>query len=279
MHHISPLQHILLFLAAIIAGIMNSLAGGGTLVTFPALLAMGFPARIANATNTLALWPGVISSLWGYRKYVSDKPRILLYLGTFGVLGGASGAIILSHTSDAVFGHVVPWLILGTTVLFATQSILIQRARQGHVASDDPMKDNPPFTRFSFVGMALMFVFAFYGGYFGAGLGILILTLLGYMGFTHIHRMNGIKNTLAGIVNLMAILIFASARLPVGQGAGAGRNLMIDWVTGLLMALGSITGGLVGSHYAKRVGQKNVRRIIIFIGAVISISLILHPPK
>ncbi len=274
-----PLRDLLLFCAAFLAGMANSLAGGGTLLTFPALLAAGFSARVANATNTMALWPGVISSLWGYRRYVSDLPPILLWFGVPGVLGGLAGALLLTHTTDTLFGRIVPWLLLATTLLFASQGLLTRRAREraAHFEAE-PLKDRPPFSPFWIAASLLMGCFAFYGGYFGAGLGILILTLLGYVGFQHMHRMNGIKNCIAGLVNLMALLVFVFSRVPQGEGVGAGKNLLIDWPIAFLMMTGSIGGGLTASHYAKRIGQQNVRRIVIAIGLAISVSLLLHPP-
>ncbi len=278
---VQPPSHLLLLVvAAVLAGTVNSLAGGGTLITFPSLLAVGLPARVANATNTMALWPGLISSLWGYRRFVRNNGKAILLLGLPSLVGGTAGALLLSHTTDNTFARILPWLILMATGLFASQGIVANFIRNRRTESHQPLEeeaDNPPWTPYWYVAVPFQFIIGLYGGYFGAGIGILILTNLGLLGFHHMHKMNGLKNIFGALVNVMALVVFITARLPAGTGVGPGRNLMIDWPVAGLMACGSIAGGYMGSRFARRVGQVVVRRLVVVIGVSLSLTLLLHP--
>jgi hypothetical protein len=265
-------QYLVLFLAAAVAGAVNSVAGGGTLLTFPSLIWIGrLTEIIANATSTVALWPGQLSSLWGYRKELGPSQKAVAILAVPSFLGGLAGAGLLLKTSNETFRAMVPYLILAATLLFMAQEPLArwQRRRAERAASDEG--DNPaalelgspaaawPAGRWAAVILFQLFV-AVYGGYFGAGIGILMLAALGFLGFTNIHRMNAIKNINGMCINAVAAVMFIV-------------NGLVDWRLASLMAAGAILGGYAGAGTAQRIGQKNVRRIVVLIGFSLTISL------
>jgi uncharacterized membrane protein YfcA len=244
----------LMFTAAFAAGVMNSIAGGGTLITFPVLIWLGLDAKIANATSTVALWPGLFGGLFGFRKELENSSAILLRLGMTCVIGGAIGAWLLIWTPSPTFAQLVPFLILFATLLFMAQGSINRWLRM------QPLVDQP---RTSWWWGAIVFQFfsAIYGGYFGAGNGILILAAMGFLGLHDIHRANGIKNFLGVCINSTAVLSFALSRLVV-------------WPDALLMAGGALLGGYFGASMAVRVGQVAVRRAIVIIGFVITFLML-----
>ena len=247
-------QILLLFSAAVMAGMMNAVAGGGTLVTFPALIWSGRPEIIANATSTLALMPGTWASAYGYRGEMLKAPRKFLYLSIPSVAGGLIGAVLLRRTPPATFAALVPFLILFATILFMLQGTVQRWLRTGGDAQQEA-------TAGWLVGAGFyQFLVAVYGGYFGAGIGILMLAALGLMGLSDIHQMNGLKNILGSATNMVAAIYFAFAG-------------MIDWPSAALMAAGSIIGGYGAAGIARKIGQKAVRRIVIVIGFAMTISL------
>ena len=247
-------QGLLLFGAAMMAGMMNAVAGGGTLVTFPALVWSGRPEIIANATSTLALVPGAWSSAYGYRGEMLKAPRKFLYLIIPSVAGGVIGAVLLKRTPPGTFATLVPFLILFATVLFMLQGTIQRRLRSEASAHHEA-------TASWMVGACLyQFLVAVYGGYFGAGIGILMLAVLGIMGLSDIHQMNGLKNIFGSMINGVAAVYFVFAGL-------------IDWPSAVLMAAGSIVGGYGASGIARRMGQKFVRRVVILIGFAMAVSL------
>ena len=286
-------QHnLVLFGAAAIAGMVNSVAGGGTLVTFPALLAAGIGAKIANATSTVALWPGQLSSLWGYRKELGQNRKAIVRLAIPSLLGGSLGAWLLLHTSSSFFSHIVPFLILLATALFIVQEPLarLQKARTEQAAARltanvavESAPESIPLANASLPTVVIpraapvpigepspsawagvivfQFLVAIYGGYFGAGIGIMMLATLGFMGFTNIHQMNGLKNINGLCINAVASVLFIAS----GQ---------VNWHIALLMAAGSIIGGYTGAGTARRIGQRNVRRVIIGIGLALAFWLL-----
>ncbi|MDH5234707.1 MAG: sulfite exporter TauE/SafE family protein [Gemmatimonadota bacterium] len=242
----------LVALAAAIGAAMNAVAGAGTLVTFPALIAFGIPPITANATSTVALWPGTMTSLWGYRAELRGARRWAIAFAIPSLLGGVVGAFLLLGTPERRFAQLVPWLILGATALFIVKPRLMGWLRKAAPAR--PLHDadgslHPPTLPFLFY----QFVVGVYGGYFGAGAGILMLAALGLMGLSNIHQMNGLKNWGGGMMNLVAVIIFAASGI-------------VDWPVALAMAVGASIGGLVGSLLAQRVGQEWVRRMIVVIG-------------
>jgi len=247
-------QGLLLFGAAMMAGMINSVAGGGTLVTFPALVWSGHPEIIANATSTFALVPGAWSSAYGYRGEMLKAPRKFLYLLIPSVVGGVIGAVLLKRTPPATFAALVPFLILFATVLFMLQGPVQRWLRSG--ASADKEANASWMAGAGFY----QFLVAIYGGYFGAGIGILMLAVLGIMGLSDIHQMNGLKNIFGSMINGVAAVYFVFAGL-------------IDWPSAALMALGSIVGGYGAAGIARRMGQKHVRRVVILIGFAMAVSL------
>jgi uncharacterized membrane protein YfcA len=268
-------QHaLILFGSAALAGAVNSVAGGGTLLTFPALLWTGQIATVANATSTVALWPGQLSSLWGYRKELGENQDAIARLAIPSLLGGIVGALLLLNTPAGVFAGLVPYLILMATLLFIAQEPLSkwQKARAAKVETAAPAEPGAERNRDELSGKAwagvmfFQFLVAIYGGYFGAGIGILMLAALGLMGFTNIHRMNGLKNINGLCINLVAATIFIV-------------NGLVQWPVALWMALGAIVGGYGGSGIARKIGQQNVRRIIIFIGFALTLSLLIKKPN
>lgn len=237
-----PLAVAVIFVAGVAAGMINSVAGGGTLLSFPALLWLGRDPIIANATNAVALWPGSFAGTVGYRKELQGTRRWILLLCVPALLGGT-------------FGAVVPYLILLATTLVAVQEPIAKRLGRLNTARD---------TRSWWIGaMIFQFVVSIYGGYFGAGMGILMLAALGFLGLTDIHQLNGIKSVLALAINFVAAIYFAIS--------GA-----VVWTDALLMALGAIAGGYGGAGLARRLGRQTVRRLVVSIGLVMAISLFLR---
>jgi uncharacterized membrane protein YfcA len=251
----------LAMLAAAAGGAVNAVAGGGTLLTFPAIVGLGLDPRVANATSTVALWPGALSSMWGYRGELRGTRRWLLHFTAPSLLGGAAGAWLLLATPGDAFARVVPFLVLGATLLFLAQRPLMAWIRghgpeSGH-ASPGPAMPLPAF-------YAAQFGVGVYGGYFGAGIGILMLAVLGLMGETNIHRMNGLKNWGGLCMNLVAAASFAASGI-------------VDWPVALAMAAGGLAGGYAGSRLAQRVGQQPVRRAVVVIGLASAVWLLLRP--
>jgi uncharacterized membrane protein YfcA len=229
----------LLFVAAAVGGAINSVAGGGSFVAFPALLFAGVPAVPANATNTIALWPGSVASAVAYRRELGDVRRELLPLGTASLLGGATGSILLLRTSDHTFVLLIPWLLLFATALFSFGGAVTRRLRG---------KSHTPLA----VAMAAQLFIGLYGGYFGGGMGIMMLAVLSLLGMTDIHRMNSLKAVLTTLVNGVAVVAFVVA--------GA-----IAWVPGSVMIVGGIAGGYAGATIARRVDPAVVRRLVLVV--------------
>ncbi|PWU17534.1 MAG: sulfite exporter TauE/SafE family protein [Verrucomicrobia bacterium] len=255
-----------LALAAAVGGAINAVAGGGTLVTFPALLFFGVPAINANATSTLALVIGTSGSIYGYREHVPAIKRWLWRFLPVSVLGGFLGALLLTHTSNKTFSKLVPFLILFATVLFFVQSLIGPRTRRIEDEDEDEDEDESPAhatrntqhaPRSTLFALTFQFAVALYGGYFGAGIGILMLASLGWIGLTHIHQMNTLKTILSSLINLVAALWFIFASL-------------VYWPQAAIMTLGALAGYFLGSHYAQRIPQNRVRQIIVLIGLLLS---------
>jgi uncharacterized membrane protein YfcA len=249
-------SYVVVFAAAFVAGAINSVAGGGTLVTFPSLVWLGLPSTIANATSTVAIWPGLLGAMWGYRTNLGGLPRSAYSLIVPSLLGGIIGAILLVMTPTDVFDRLIPLLILFATVLFMLQEPvqrMIRTTNRAHSSSK----------RWLMGALLFQFLVAVYGGYFGAGIGILMLAAFGIMGFTDIHQMNGLKTFMAVCINGVAAGYF------IWHG-------MVSWPHTLIMAVGAIAGGVWGAGAARRVGQTGVRQIVIAIGFSMAISLLLR---
>jgi hypothetical protein len=247
-----PLTEILgLMLAAVAGGAINAVAGGGTLVTFPALLFFGTPPIIANATSTLALVIGTSGSIYGYRAHLGPVRPWLWRFAPASLAGGLIGAILLTCTSNQTFSRLVPFLILFATVLFLAQGTFRRFAHLNGEAGHDG-------THHAVWGaIVFQFAVAVYGGYFGAGIGILMLASLGFIGLSNIHEMNTLKTILGSLINLVAAVWFIFAGL-------------VEWPKAGVMTAGSLIGYFLGSHYAQRIPPQRVRQIITLIGFILS---------
>jgi len=262
-------DYVILIGSAAIAGAVNSVAGGGTMLTFPALMAADFTSKFANATSTVALWPGQLSSLWGLRGELGHTVRAVVPLLVIGLIGGGVGAWLLLVTPSAFFDKLVPFLVLLATVLFMVQEPLArwQKSRvvsaimtgEGVDAATGKAEEKP--LHFSPGIVLFLMGVAVYGGYFGAGIGILTLAALGLMGLTNLHQMNGIKAVFTLGVNGVAVVLFIC-------------NQLVDWKIAGIMAIGALFGGYAGAGIARRIGQKNVRRVVIAIGLILTLSLL-----
>lgn len=237
-----------LFLAALVAGIINSVAGGGSFISFPALLFVRIPPISANATNTAAMWPGTIASTVAYW-HEMRQPRVRKTLPPLlltGFVGGVIGATVLLKTPQSTFMKMVPWLLLGATLLFVASSKITAWVRaQG---------DHGSRRRTLFVaGLGLELVISIYIGYFGAGAGILVLAMLALLDIGNIHAMNGMKSLLVSAVNLVALALFIRARVVV-------------WPQAMVMLVGAAIGGYGGAYFAQKVDPLFIRRLVIAIG-------------
>lgn len=239
--------------AAFLAGGINSVAGGGTLITFPVLLGLGLPAIAANATSTLAIWPGSLGSMWGFRRELRQVPRPMFLLILPSMLGGLAGAILLKHTPNAVFAHMVPFLILFATLLFAVQAPIQRRlGARTHTGRRGPVW---------IAGAALaQLAVGVYGGYFGAGMSIMMLTTLAFMGMDDILQMNGMTSLLSLFTNGVAAILFAAAH-------------MVVWPYVFAMMGAALFGGWTAAGVARRIGKTRVRRFVIVVGFTIAVVL------
>ncbi len=248
-------QHQLLtFGAAFLAGAINSVAGGGTLVSFPALIWLGLPSTVANATSTVAIWPGSLGGALGFRRDLKALEPRMYALVVPSLVGGIGGAVLLRLTPTSVFDRLVPLLILFATGLFMAQDA-VQRALK--TASSISHRGAAWFGG----ALAFQLVVALYGGYFGAGLGIMMLAALGIVGLSDIHQMNGLKNLLALCINGVAALYF------VWKG-------MVYWPDVIVMAIGAVAGGVGGAGLARRLGRVAVRRVVIGAGLLMAVTLL-----
>jgi uncharacterized membrane protein YfcA len=241
------------FAAAFLAGAINSIAGGGTLVSFPTLIWLGLPSVTANATSTVAIWPASVSSMFGYRRELSTAAPRMLLLVVPSLIGGIGGALLLRITPPALFDALVPFLILFATLLFMVQDPIQRKLKTGGAAERTS-------TRWLAGALVFQLFVALYGGYFGAGIGILMLAAMSIMGLSDIHQMNGLKNFFGGCVNGVAAVYFIWAR-------------MVYWPFVVIMAMGAIVGGYTGAGVARRIGRTAVRRIVILIGFGMAVSL------
>jgi uncharacterized protein len=244
---------ILLFLVATVAGAINSVAGGGSFLSFPSLLFTGVPPIQANATNTTALWPGTLASVGAYRNELrGEHKRMLIPLIITGIIGGLLGATILLKTPQATFLRLIPYLLGGATLLFAFSGRVSRfvRSRTEHFHQQ---------TRLGMLGGALMqLCIAIYIGFFGAGAGILMLAMFAIMGVENIHTMNAYKTVLATVCNGIALLTFIVAHA-------------ILWPQAIVMTIGASIGGYYGAFFAQKMNPQHVRYIVIATGAAMSI--------
>jgi len=236
-----------LCVVAVVAGAVNSVAGGGTLLTFPALLWFGTASLVANATNTVAMFLGTAGSIVSYRRQIAAIRPWLLRLLPASALGGWLGGVLLTRTSEQLFTTLVPFLILFATLVFIGQGAV---RRLAGISDDAPLH---PQRRVLWLAMLMQFLVSVYGGYFGAGIGILMLASLGFSGLRDLHAIIAAKNVLAGVINLVAAIWFIASGL-------------IDWPRAAVLTVGTLCGYFIGAHYAQRVPQAWVRRAVVIIG-------------
>jgi uncharacterized protein len=242
---------------SLVAGVANSIAGGGSFITFPTLLFTGMPPVTANATNTVAVWPGILASTSAYRKSM-DWPLLqsVLPLIIVTLIGSLLGAWLLLHTPQITFMKMVPWLLFAGTVLFIFGPRISAWGNRGKAGEDSPGM-RPSRSRVSIITAAQLFA-AIYIGYYGAGVGFLLLPMLTLMGIQNIHAINGLRVLLATIGNAVAVVLFIADRAVI-------------WPQALLMMVGAIAGGYAGAHYAQKLKPKTVRSIVIAIGSAMTV--------
>jgi uncharacterized protein len=243
-----PLQLALVALAGMAAGLVNALAGGGTLLSFPALTAIGVPAIAANVTNTVALWPGMVGGIVAQRRDFEGQGRRLWLLLPIGAVGGVAGGILLLHTGERAFRVVVPYLILVAAGLLAAQD----RLRAWLIRHPHHERAGSPLQLALPVGAA-----AVYGGYFGAGLGVVLLAVLGLVLDDTLTRLNAMKQAIALAANLAAAIFF------VGSGE-------VDWTIAAVMAAGAIVGGSVGGRLAGRIAPARLRAVVVSVAVIVA---------
>ena len=233
--------------AAFLAGAINSIAGGGTLLTFPSLLAVLAPVT-ANGTSTMALLPGSIASAWAYRGDAAHPPKLLWWLFAPSLVGGMLGTVLVTRTDERYFAALVPWLILTASVLFLLQPMVARMMK-----SQPTGADTSHGTSHLAMLAAAQLVVAIYGGYFGAGIGILMLSALAYMGLRDVHEMNALKAILATLINGVAAAWFAL------EGK-------VEWRYAIPMAFSAIAGGYIGARLSLKFSSASVRKVVIAIG-------------
>lgn len=238
----------LLFLAAVMGGALNAVAGGGSFIAFPALLFTGVPPVPANATNTVALWTGLVCSGGAFRRHLNVRGPILIALIIVSAAGGIAGAILLLRTPAHTFMRILPWLMLAATLLF-----LFGRRLQSVAAPVNHGASMPAIL----LASGLQLLVAIYGGYFGGGMGIVILAMLALFGMADIHEMNALKTILSSATNGLAVLIF------IFSGA-------VYWRQGLVMIAGAALGGYFGARYSLRLPHRTVRWFVIVVGAAMT---------
>ncbi len=248
-------QLLTVMAAAFVAGAINSIAGGGTLVSFPALLGIGLTGQQANVTSTLALWPGSIGGFWGHREDLAGIRAFAMRLMPPSLIGGGLGAWLMLMTPQKLFDQLVPWLILTASVLLAANDPVNRFLKKIHGHERTP--------GWWLAAICFQFVVGIYGGFFGAGIGILMLAALSLLGLTDIHQMNGLKNLLALCINGIAIFAFMAMEFLRHPGNA-------KWMLILPMAVAAGLGGLFGSHMAHRVGRTTVRVGVVSIGFILS---------
>jgi len=239
-------SYFLLAGAAFCAAIMNAVAGGGSFLTFPALVFTGVPSVIANASSTVALFPGSFASAWAYRRDFEHFENIPFKASlAVSLAGGVTGALLLLFTSQRAFDAVIPWLLAMATVLFSFGPKLAPMlSRRFHIGVK--------------TALCAQYVVAIYGGYFGGAVGIIMLALFSLLGLTDIRSMNALKTLLGGSMNAVAVVCFVIA----------GK---VWWPQTLVMLVGSVAGGYIGAHYSRKLNPKLMRAVIVAIGVIMTV--------
>jgi uncharacterized membrane protein YfcA len=248
-------QAVLIVGAGLAAGVINAVAGAGTLITFPALLALGYPPLVANVSNTVGLIPASITGALGFRKELAGQWRELAKMVVASAIGGITGAILLLILPSETFGAVVPFLLIAAAILAAIQPRVARcvRARSAE-APESTRRVNLPL-------LLAVFFTGIYGGYFGAAQGVILLALLGILWSTDLHRANGAKNVLAGVANVVSATLF------VASGA-------VDWFVAVLVGVGAACGGFIGAKIGRRIPAPLMRAILVVVALIAATVLI-----
>lgn len=248
----TPIEGVGLFAAALGAGVLNSVAGGGQFLTFPMLIFTGVPAIQANATSSVAVWPGTVASTVGYRRELRQQRQLFVPMAIASLLGGVFGAVVLLKTPQSTFKQLVPWLLLAATLLLIFGGPVVQRIRRrlGHGTEIRPS---------SLAGVTVVqFLLGIYGGYFGGGMGFVMLAAMAFIGLDNMHIMNALKTALASCINGVAVATFVLA--------GA-----VAWPEASVMLVGAIIGGYGGAHIARQLDPKKVRSFTIAVACAMTL--------
>lgn len=246
----------LLFVTGLLGGAINAIAGGGGIIMYPALLAAGLAPLIANTTSSLVVWPGSLTSAYGYRKQLSRVPKAYFWLLLPCLTGSIIGSVILINTLPSTFEKLAPWLVLSAVILLALQS------RIHKWLSSQSKKRKMHWHTLPIICIAV-FPLAIYGGYFGVGFGLMMLAFLGFTALKNIYQMNGLKNLCGATMAIVATVYFA-------------QHGLIAWTAGLTMVVGTSIGGLVGSSLSQKVSAHLVHDLTVAIGLIISLILIVN---
>ncbi len=251
---LDAIEILVVAIAAFVAGAANSVAGGGTFFSFPALLAVGVPPVIANASNAVALWPGSLAGAWAFRRELRRFSASLPALSAIAFVGGIAGGLLLLRTSNDRFSALIPWLLLLATLLFAFSGplsggirVLLRRAHERDESS----------RHFGAGGYLFQAVVSIYGGFFGAGMGILMIASLAIQGFEDLNEINALKNWLSAVIYSVAVATFVLADA-------------VSWPHTLVMLVTGTVGGYAGAAWARRIPALWLRRFIIAFGALLS---------
>ncbi|MFU2487506.1 sulfite exporter TauE/SafE family protein [Thauera sp. WH-1] len=243
----------LIGIAAFAAGAMNSVAGGGTFFSFPALLAIGVPPVMANASNSVSLWPGSLAGAWAFRRELKRFARVLPMLSAVAFVGGSCGGLLLLATSNAAFTRLIPWLLLVATLLFAFSaqiSTLVKKWKPAPAGTDE--------RHIGPGGYLFQLVVSIYGGFFGAGMGILMIAALAIQGFKDVHEINALKNWLSAVIYSVAVATFVIANA-------------VSWPHTVIMIIAATIGGYWGAAMARRLPAVWLRRFIIAVGGLLTL--------
>lgn len=264
------IEVVVIVVAGFLAGAVNSVAGGGTFFSFPALLAVGVPPVIANASNAVALWPGSLAGAWAFRRELRRFSASLPMLSAIAFVGGIAGGLLLLRTSNARFTALIPWLLLLATLLFAFSGplsggirYLLRRVQEqgrapggrGDARADAPRPDAA--RHFGFGGYLFQGLVSVYGGFFGAGMGILMIASLAIQGFEDLHEINALKNWLSAVIYSVAVVTFVLADA-------------VSWSHTLVMLVAATIGGYLGAAWARRIPALWLRRFIVGFGALLT---------
>jgi uncharacterized membrane protein YfcA len=249
------LQAVALLAAGMVAGAINAIVGSGTLITFPTLLAFGYPSVLANVTNTIGLVPGSVAGAIAYRRELATQRERVLRLAGASTLGGIGGALLLLELPGSAFDAIVPVLILLGCTLVVVQPWLSRRVA-------DRRGDATRSAHGGVLVVVLVFATGIYGGYFGAAQGVLLMAIMGILIAEDLQRLNAVKNVLAGLVNFVAAIVFILAS-------------HVAWDAALLIAAGSTVGGSLGGRYGRRLPPWALRAFIVVVGTVAAVRLLL----